>query len=78
MKSAGWLYPSCGLRSHPSRGAWIEIYLRKNTRMGKESHPSRGAWIEMLMLSPPWWSCMSHPSRGAWIEMNRIMLRCMV
>ena len=34
-------------RSHPSRGAWIEICLGYRLAYGIRSHPSRGAWIEI-------------------------------
>ena len=58
------------LRSHPSRGAWIEISEPCKEVSCTSSHPSRGAWIEIR------WTCWcatrrrrSHPSRGAWIEM---------
>ena len=35
-------------RSHPSRGAWIEILtLVVSSLLKVKSHPSRGAWIEM-------------------------------
>ena len=37
-------------RSHPSRGAWIEILLRRPIPGRPVSHPSRGAWIEMVLL----------------------------
>ena len=37
-------------KSHPSRGAWIEIILTGNTlESTSKSHPSRGAWIEILL-----------------------------
>ena len=37
-----------GVRSHPSRGAWIEIgVLMTSTSNTSASHPSRGAWIEI-------------------------------
>ena len=35
-------------KSHPSRGAWIEIVIVLVKRRHKQrSHPSRGAWIEI-------------------------------
>ncbi len=35
--------------SHPSRGAWIEIYdLAVIMGQVRPSHPSRGAWIEIF------------------------------
>ena len=35
------------LASHPSRGAWIEIFIPTFDKSGIGSHPSRGAWIEI-------------------------------
>ena len=34
-------------KSHPSRGAWIEIFTFKANGKEVMSHPSRGAWIEI-------------------------------
>ena len=34
-------------KSHPVRGAWIEIVLDEWVKNGGESHPVRGAWIEI-------------------------------
>ena len=39
------------LRSHRSRGAWIEIYFICNHFSSCMSHRSRGAWIEIQALS---------------------------
>ena len=36
-------------RSHPSRGAWIEIIRRASDPHYDTSHPSRGAWIEIYV-----------------------------
>ena len=36
-----------GTRSHPSRGAWIEMHCRRIGTDCNASHPSRGAWIEI-------------------------------
>ena len=33
--------------SHPTRGAWIEIYIEQGENKMKRSHPTRGAWIEI-------------------------------
>ena len=57
--------------SHPSRGEWIEIILRSQTRPNRRSHPSRGEWIEILIdaENAGIWS-RSHPSRGEWIEIK--------
>ena len=56
-------------RSHPTRGAWIEILESKNISIEEmTSHPTRGAWIEIGPTGP--WGPVppSHPTRGAWIE----------
>ena len=37
-------------RSHPSQGAWIEIYVNGCQRGRYTSHPSQGAWIEISLL----------------------------
>ena len=34
-------------KSHPARGAWIEIICRYSLGMPVRSHPARGAWIEI-------------------------------
>ena len=36
-----------GRRSHPSRGAWIEMPVVSMALPPSGSHPSRGAWIEI-------------------------------
>ena len=42
------LYFFCAVfRSHPARGAWIEMEMRNPKRRRSMSHPARGAWIEM-------------------------------
>ena len=72
MKSLSGLGTVDGAKSHPTRGAWIEIcdeQGRKN-RMGR-SHPTRGAWIEINAGAEPNLTvCWSHPTRGAWIEIT--------
>ena len=36
------------LTSHPTMGAWIEIYLGISRQaVGAKSHPTMGAWIEI-------------------------------
>ena len=35
------------VRSHPVRGAWIEIFLKVSVLCVIASHPVRGAWIEI-------------------------------
>ena len=47
----------CAVWSHPSRGAWIEIYDLLRNLATLESHPSRGAWIEITF---------PHARRNAW------------
>ena len=40
-------------KSHPSRGAWIEIFSPIRILLTSiKSHPSRGAWIEMRTGRP--------------------------
>ena len=34
-------------KSHPARGAWIEIAPDVLVNASGESHPARGAWIEI-------------------------------
>ena len=55
-------------RSHPARGAWIEIAMISTPRRMPVSHPARGAWIEIIMIRYDMLSRKSHPARGAWIE----------
>ena len=59
------------IKSHPARGAWIEIHLRQSgTFQNAQSHPARGAWIEMQHEAGVIREVLlSHPARGAWIEM---------
>ena len=38
-------------RSHPLRGAWIEISKGWMVGKSKMSHPLRGAWIEITSSS---------------------------
>ena len=35
------------VKSHPPRGAWIEITMPDSSCARVRSHPPRGAWIEM-------------------------------
>ena len=34
-------------KSHPARGAWIEIPVKRAIGFAILSHPARGAWIEI-------------------------------
>ena len=36
-------------RSHPARGAWIEIVWLFTMPPDNASHPARGAWIEIFV-----------------------------
>ena len=47
MKSAGGLKELIKKRSHPARGAGIEIESLSDTFLRLPSHPARGAWIEI-------------------------------
>ena len=49
MKSSVGSRQSIRCKSHPARGAWIEIYPDEVlTATMLWSHPARGAWIEIL------------------------------
>ena len=38
-------------KSHPARGAWIEIvWYEDMSESAEKSHPARGAWIETTLL----------------------------
>ena len=63
------------LRSLPSRGAWIEIFLRPGSLPWAWSLPSRGAWIEILGGLIPGAVVPSLPSRGAWIEIPELYVQ---
>ena len=47
LKYLSPLWLSNSARSHPARGAWIEILRRNFGHAVLESHPARGAWIEI-------------------------------
>ena len=57
------------LWSHPPRGEWIEIVIRRSRLSVLASHPPRGEWIEMSIKMPNRPVNVSHPPRGEWIEM---------
>ena len=55
--------------SSPSRGTWIEIWVRIHNLPGiRQSSPSRGTWIEIVKFSVASYRTLSSPSRGTWIE----------
>ena len=61
-------------KSHPTRGAWIEINgVDQGDVTVQASHPTRGAWIEISDAVNKLVFFLSHPTRGAWIE---IPLKC--
>ena len=69
LKSVDGDHPVLGVRSHPSRGGWIEISVMSPYPPVIESHPSRGGWIEIVIcFSVRAGMRWSHPSRGGWIE----------
>ena len=70
LKSCGKCEGCRIARSHPSRGAWIEIVSNQMFADLYVSHPSRGAWIEIPASCAMSRSAESHPSRGAWIEIS--------
>ena len=60
-----------GIRSLPTRGAWIEILKSRTSSMRFLSLPTRGAWIEIRCRSGrERHAAKSLPTRGAWIEMS--------
>ena len=57
------------LKSHPSRGAWIEITSKTSKEphmIGRTPHGVRGLKLHEAGLEQV--GVESHPSRGAWIE----------
>ena len=70
MKFRGVGAPTSSGKSHPARGAWIEIFCVASVAFAAKSHPARGAWIEMSAMSTRGQDEESHPARGAWIEMT--------
>ena len=69
MKSAGATVRSEKRASHPSRGAWIEIWIRRLKDSWKKSRTPRGVrGLKFLGKQAHVHAVMSHPSRGAWIE----------
>ena len=51
-------------KSHPSRGAWIEMYMSRNSGWISWSHPSRGAWIEIVFWGALAVGSVSRTPRG--------------
>ena len=60
-------------RSHPARGVWIEIAVRRRSSFYRcKSHPARGVWIEMPIHTILMMLKKSHPARGVWIEITKM------
>ena len=56
-------------RSHPTRGAWIEIYRKASRRCFTPRRTPRGVrGLKSQHLREKNHTCSSHPTRGAWIE----------
>ena len=52
-------------KSHPARGAWIEIANFACLRQrGRTSHPARGAWIEMIYCATSFATMPVAPRKG--------------
>ena len=68
MKSLLALMLCLGLRSHPPRGAWVEMVYSRCVYCWAVSHPPRGAWVEIGVVGDFAWPDASHPPRGAWVE----------
>ena len=51
------------MRSHPTRGGWIEIKLFERAKIFCPSHPTRGWWMEMTAESGSHRPYISPPHR---------------
>ncbi len=59
-------------RSHPTMGAWIEIFIHDLDSTEEGSRTPR--WVRGLKLVVPLASALgvpSHPTMGAWIEIAK-------
>ena len=69
LKYAGMWVSDTDPRSHPSRGAWIEIArMRLSTLLGIRRTPHGVRGLKFSVCGCRATDFMSHPSRGAWIE----------
>ena len=66
------------VKSHPTMGAWIEIFNLAVERNFKRSHPTMGAWIEISFVDDFFSKSTSHPTMGAWIEIFSSWFRWLV
>ena len=60
--------------SHPTRGAWIEIFVEIDViriPQSRTPHGVRGLKYRSLPGGPP--VDASHPTRGAWIEIHPLL-----
>ena len=61
--------PRAGARSHPSRGAWIEMIMSKTLNTPNRSRTPHGVrGLKLTINGNATAALKSHPSRGAWIE----------
>ena len=73
MKSVSLLIEDAAAKSHPSRGAWIEIYVCFFTDRHTHGRTPRGVrGLKLDLYDYLGDKDMSHPSRGAWIEIRHI------
>ena len=57
--------------SHPARGAWIEIYLRRDAAQLVQRRTPQGVrGLKSLVRDHAAALGASHPARGAWIEIS--------
>ena len=67
---SGYTYAN-NRRSHPTMGAWIEIFATLISSIGSDGRTPRWvrglkSWINLLFIS----LSSSHPTMGAWIEIS--------
>ena len=65
------------MKSHLTRGAWIEMAISATTRycrFGRTSHEVRGLKCDRVDFFSS--RIVSHLTRGVWIEINRAIGNC--
>ena len=72
LKSSPPAIPVLLPSSHPTMGAWIEIWCCHIILLLSRSHPTMGAWIEIYSTENLTPSLVSHPTMGAWIEIDHV------
>ena len=55
------------VKSHPTRGGWIEIAKDRRTLKEFGSHPTRGGWIEISLEGSASLSFFVPPHKG-WVD----------